>query len=121
MLQRKPLSTPNITPLVDVLLILLVIVMLTSSLFVKSLSVTLPKTDLNAPAVAVKSLSISITASGKVLVNNVELPLSSAVEKVKPGVSVLVYVDQAATYAEMAKVLSALQARNPSSVSLMVR
>jgi biopolymer transport protein ExbD len=117
----EPLKDINVTPLLDVLLILLVIVMLTSTLFVKSLNVTLPQTSLDAPPTVVRSLSISVTSKGAVLVNDTPMSLEQAAQKVQAGTTVLVYADQAASYASVAKVLSALQQRNPAAISLMVR
>lgn len=117
---RRPLAAINVTPLVDVLLILLVIVMLAMPAFVKSLPLQLPRVDtMGAPQVR-SSVRVYLTEQGKLLVDEVPATLEQALDRARPGVSVEVAADRRTPYQQVASLLAALQARSPRDVTLLV-
>jgi biopolymer transport protein ExbD/biopolymer transport protein TolR len=61
-----PMSDINMTPLIDVMLVLLVIFMITAPLMVSSLKLELPKTEGATPAEATPFILIAVDAQGSV-------------------------------------------------------
>ncbi|MBW4091396.1 MAG: protein TolR [Proteobacteria bacterium] len=72
----RPLAEINVTPLVDVMLVLLIIFMVTAPLMTSGVSVDLPKTDAKPLNSDSTPLTVSIDAQGKIFLQNqaVELP-----------------------------------------------
>lgn len=117
---RRPLAAINVTPLVDVLLILLVIVMLAMPAFVKSLPLQLPRVDTMGAPLVRSSVRVYLTEQGKLLVDEVPATLEQALDRARPGVSVEVAADSRTPYQQVASLLAALQARSPRDVTLLV-
>jgi biopolymer transport protein TolR len=73
-LGRSPAGTPmsdiNMTPLIDVMLVLLVIFIVTAPLMVSAVRVDLPRSAGAVPLQAPPVLEITIDASGQVLIDN---------------------------------------------------
>jgi biopolymer transport protein TolR len=67
---QRPLSDINVTPLVDVMLVLLVIFIITAPLMASSIKLDLPQTDAGQPNDAPKFVSLSVDAAGKVFFND---------------------------------------------------
>jgi len=69
-LERKPAAHPmsdiNMTPLIDVMLVLLVIFMITAPLMSSSLQLELPRTAAARPNDTAEALALAITADGLV-------------------------------------------------------
>ena len=65
---------PNVTPLVDVMLVLLVIFMVTAPMMQQGVQVNLPKAETKALPAPEESVIISIERSGKIFVNSSEIP-----------------------------------------------
>jgi biopolymer transport protein TolR len=66
----RPLSDINVTPLVDVMLVLLVIFIITAPLMASSIKLDLPQTDAGQPNDTPKFVSLSIDTAGKVFFND---------------------------------------------------
>lgn len=118
---RKPLASINVTPLVDVLLILLVVMMLAMPMFVKRLPVELPQTAFTGKPTVVKSLQVSLREDGSMMVDDSLMTLEQVKLRVTATTSVELSIDQAATYDKIAKVVAELQMANPKDIALMVR
>lgn len=118
-MQRKPLSTINITPLVDVLLILLVVLMLAMPLYVKRLPVSLPETALSGMPTSVKSLPISITKEGQLLMDGTPTQMKDLLVKIDGSVSIDLSIDKVVAYEKIASVISELQVKSPKEINLI--
>ena len=108
----------NITPLVDVLLILLVIVMLAMPAFVKRLAVDLPVTNVSGAPVAASTLRLTLMPNGDVQLDGAPIAREAAVAKAK-GASVELAVDKTVAYDLLAKLLSDVQANGSREVTLL--
>lgn len=118
---RKPLTAINVTPLVDVLLILLVIMMLAMPLFVKRLPVSLPETKLDAPPVAAKSMRVALGPGSAYFLEEARTSLRDVLSHVTEGATVEVYVDEAISYKELTAFTEALYSKSPKDIVLMSR
>ena len=71
---RAVMAEINVTPLVDVLLVLLVIFMVTAPMMQQGVQVNLPKADTKAMAPADASVVVSVDKAGKVFIDKEEIP-----------------------------------------------
>ena len=71
---RRALSEINVTPLVDVMLVLLIIFMVSAPLLTAGVPVELPKTEAGAMSDQDKPLTVTIQANGKIFVQETETP-----------------------------------------------
>jgi biopolymer transport protein TolR len=79
----RPLSEINVTPLVDVMLVLLIIFMVTAPLMTSGVSVDLPKTDAKPLNTDSQPLTVSINAEGKIYLQNEEVQVPELVAKLQ--------------------------------------
>src|SRR5450756_2369223 len=70
----RPMAEINVTPLVDVMLVLLVIFMVTAPMMQQGVQVNLPKADTKAMTPAEESVVVSVDKSGKVFIDKDEVP-----------------------------------------------
>ncbi len=67
---QRPMSDINVTPLVDVMLVLLVIFIITAPLMASSIKLDLPRTDAGRATDTPKFVSVVVDAAGKVFLND---------------------------------------------------
>ena len=79
----KPLAEINVTPMVDVMLVLLIIFMVTAPLMTSGVSVDLPKTNAQPLNNDSQPLTVSIRANGDVFLQDEPVPLDDVVGKLK--------------------------------------
>ena len=68
----------NVTPLVDVMLVLLIIFMVTAPMMTQGIDINLPKTTAEALRQEEEPLVVIVSADGKIAVGSKEIPVSSA-------------------------------------------
>ena len=73
--QRETMSQINVTPLVDVMLVLLVIFMVTAPMMQQGVQVNLPKAETKALPTPEESVIVSIERSGTVSINSAAIPV----------------------------------------------
>jgi biopolymer transport protein TolR len=119
------MSEINVTPLVDVMLVLLVIFMVTAPFLMQSMNVNLPKTAPVAKLPDVKAVELTIDADGKVFVNqgavvgvDLETKLKSMVEAGK-SVNVQLRADKTVPYGRIAEVMAAVNRAGVSKLSFV--
>jgi biopolymer transport protein TolR len=79
----RPLAEINVTPMVDVMLVLLIIFMVTAPLMTSGVSVDLPKTNAQPINNDSQPLTVSVRANGDVYLQDEEVPLPDVVDKLK--------------------------------------
>jgi biopolymer transport protein TolR len=79
----KPLAEINVTPLVDVMLVLLIIFMVTAPLMTSGVSVDLPKTDAQPLNSDSEPLTVSIKADGTIFLQDQPVELADIVAKLQ--------------------------------------
>jgi biopolymer transport protein TolR len=73
---RQAMADINVTPLVDVMLVLLVIFMVTAPMMQQGVQVNLPKADTKAMAQAEETVIVTVDGSGKLFINKDQVPAS---------------------------------------------
>ncbi|MDO9238358.1 MAG: biopolymer transporter ExbD [Aquabacterium sp.] len=112
----QPMNEINMTPLIDVMLVLLVIFMLTAPLMTSRLKLDLPKADAPpAPSSQPSVLAIALTADGRVHLNDQDTTLAALAEQAtvtaqqKPETEVQLRADRVVPYGSVAELIGLLQ------------
>ncbi|MBO9713090.1 protein TolR [Sphingomonas sp.] len=127
--RRAPMAEINVTPLVDVMLVLLIIFMVTAPLLTAGVPVNLPESRAKALEQEQKPVSISIDREGKVFVDNAQVPadqLSAKLDEVakrkgadgKPP-QVLLRADQGLDYGKVMRLMGELNRAGLNRLSLV--
>ncbi|MFS0826185.1 ExbD/TolR family protein [Pseudomonas phoenicis] len=109
------LSEINVTPLVDVMLVLLVVFIVTAPLLTNSIPINLPKTEAVAPVENKDPLVVSIDGEGKWFINKDAiapelLQTNLAAAKAKdPDLRVQLQADDGANYGQVAKAMASIE------------
>ena len=106
------MSEINVTPFVDVMLVLLVIFMVTAPMMTQGMMVQLPKADANSLPQSEKQLNLSITENGQFFINKeplTQLEMQkklSALAQVSSDRDVLINADGRVPYQKVAELMS---------------
>lgn len=109
------MSEINVTPLVDVMLVLLVVFIVTAPLLTQVVKVKLPKTEQTEPAPDKHVAILAVTAGGEVQLDDKTIPLPSlegelkALQERDPDISIQLQADRAALFESVAKVMASAQ------------
>jgi biopolymer transport protein TolR len=120
-----PMSEINVTPMVDVMLVLLVIFMVTAPLLTVGVPVELPKTKAAAMTNQEEPLVVTVKKDGTIVLQDTPIELDSlgprlaAITANKPDTSIYVRGDKDASYGIFAQVLAELQANGFGKVGLI--
>jgi biopolymer transport protein TolR len=110
-----PMSDINMTPLIDVMLVLLVIFIITAPLMASSLKLDLPKTDAATPSSAPASIALAIDAQGRWFVGDETLEREPFAQRVKsaaqanPLLEVHLRADRSVPYGQVAELIGLVQ------------
>ena len=121
----KPMSEINVTPMVDVMLVLLVIFMVAAPLLTVGVPVDLPQTKAPAINEQKEPLVITINAQGKLYLQNSEIgdddlvPRLQAITHNNPDADIYVRGDRAIDYGRVMQVMGMVGAAGFSKVSLI--
>ena len=121
----KPMSEINVTPMVDVMLVLLVIFMVAAPLLTVGVPVDLPQTKAPAITEQKEPLVITINAENKLFLQNTEVgddelvPRLQAITKNNPEADIYVRGDRAINYGRVMEVMGLVSAAGFTKVSLI--
>lgn len=122
---RVTMSEINVTPMVDVMLVLLIMFMVTAPLIQQGVKVNLPKTKASAVEASEKKLVLSIDANKHVFIGDVEVPLAELEEKLKTNAKaqadkeLYLHADLALPYGTVVEVMAAAQRAGISNVGMI--
>jgi biopolymer transport protein TolR len=114
-LGRSTMSEINVTPMVDVMLVLLVIFMVTAPLIQKGVKVDLPEAKAAPVEASEKKLVLSVDAKSRVFLGEVEVSLDDLEEKLKTNAKaqadkeVYLHADKSLPYGVVVEVMAAAQ------------
>ena len=124
--RAMPMSEINVTPFVDVMMVLLIIFMVAAPLLTVGVPVELPKTAASAlPSETEEPLTVTISSDGAVAIQNTEvargdlIPRLRAIAAERSDDRVFLRADGAVTYDVVAQVMGALNAGGFSSIGLV--
>ena len=115
----------NVTPLVDVMLVLLVIFIVTAPLIVpQSMKVNLPKTQAVAQQDQAKNIPLIIEASGQAtlngqIVNDRDLGIELKRQSETPQFQLQISADKAVPYGRVAEIMAIAQANGVTKLSFV--
>jgi biopolymer transport protein ExbD len=123
--QEELVSEINVTPLVDVMLVLLTVFIVTAPLLMNAVKVKLPKASAEVAITVPKTAHISITDAGDVFLDQQKLALDALTSnlgslKQQQDPAVEIYADEHAEYGIVAKVLAAIQRAGISKFSFVM-
>ena len=124
--RSAPMAEINITPFVDVMLVLLIIFMVAAPLSVVGVPVELPKTAANAlPSDQEEPLTVTITAAGEIMIQNTVTASGDLVGKLvaiaaeRTSDRIFLRADGANEWNTVAEVMGALDAGGFSNIGLV--
>ena len=128
-LQRSPASQPmsdiNMTPLIDVMLVLLVIFIITAPLMTSSLKLDLPKAEGARPSDAPAFVALAVDAQGQFFVGEEKVQPQQLVERVRaaaardPQTEVQLRADRAVPYGSVAELIGLVQEAGLSRIGFV--
>jgi biopolymer transport protein TolR len=118
-------SDINVTPLVDVMLVLLVVFIVTAPLLTNAVKVNLPQTATASPIEPKRNVSVSVDAQGKVWLDKSEVTLTAledqlgVLHRADADLAVHLNADQAVNYGLVAKAMSAVDRAGVTKLSVL--
>jgi biopolymer transport protein TolR len=123
----RPLAEINVTPLVDVMLVLLIIFMVTAPLMTSGVTVDLPKTSANPVNTDSTPITISINAQGKVFLQSDAVEIGDLVAKLQAATNgqtdrrIFVRGDQSISYGQIMQVMGTIVSGGFTKVALLAQ
>ena len=123
--RRPPMSQINVTPFVDVMLVLLVIFMITAPLLTVGVEVDLPKADSPPLPGDDEPLSVTVARDGTTYLQETEVTVDELIPKLKaiterrPDVRIFIRGDQEIAYGRVMEVMGALNKAGFNNLALV--
>ena len=125
--RRKVMSEINVTPMVDVMLVLLIIFMVSAPLLTVGVPIDLPQSQATSLEQDKEPLAVSVNDKGQVYLQNSEIKVEELVDKLKAvaqargGTEARIYVrgDKKVDYGTMMKVMGRLSSAGFHRVALV--
>ena len=122
---NKPMSEINVTPMVDVMLVLLIIFMVAAPLMTVGVPIELPQTQAKQLNTEQKPITVSVTPEGAIYIGENPVALADLIAQVAAlavnGTEDRIYVrgDTTANYGAVMKVMGALSGAGYSKIGLI--
>ena len=123
--RRTPMSDINVTPMVDVMLVLLIIFMVTAPLLTVGVPVDLPKTQASTITGHDEPLVITVNRQGEIFLQETAIKLDDLVPRLKaitmykPDTRIFVRGDKSVVYGRIVQVMGTVSAAGFSRVALI--
>ena len=121
-----PMADINVTPFIDVMLVLLIIFMVAAPMLTVGVPIELPETAANAlPSEQEEPLAITMTADGRLMIQNTETPEDQLITRLtaiaaeRTSDKIFLRADGAIPYAKVAEVMGALNAGGFNNIGLV--
>lgn len=121
----QPMSDINMTPLIDVMLVLVVIFILTAPLLASSLQLQLPGSEAARPTQAMRTVSLALDASGQIYLNEQVLALAALqsrlveIARQEPQTEVQLRADARVPYGQVVAVMDVAQQAGLSRIGFV--
>ncbi len=110
--KRRPMAEINVTPLVDVMLVLLIIFMITAPMMTQGLEVNLPETTGKALRQDDKPIIITLKQNGQIGIDKIKGDRATLrqelakLAKIDPGKTILLKADKKVAYGEVVAIMA---------------
>src|SRR5271166_4252511 len=126
--QRGKLASQiNVTPLVDVMLVLLIIFMVTAPIIQQGVEVSIPKVKAGALNSNEQEFVVSITRDGETYLNDAKLQPAELTDKLeaishtRPDLQVFIRADEQVAYGEVIRTMAAIKAAGIENVGMVTQ
>ena len=125
--RHRPMGEINVTPFVDVMLVLLIVFMVTAPLLTVGVEVDLPKTRAGSINADAAPLVVSIKADGELYLQETMIesdkliPRLKAISEANPAVRIFVRGDTSVMYGDVLGVMGRIQSAGFEKVALVAR
>ena len=122
---RRPMAEINVTPMVDVMLVLLVVFMVAAPLMTVGVPIDLPQTQAKQLNTEQKPVSITVTPEGEIFLQDQKVELDQLVEQIAVvapnGIEERIFLrgDQSSNYGEVMRVMGVLSAAGYTKIGLI--
>jgi biopolymer transport protein TolR len=123
--RHRPMSDINVTPMVDVMLVLLVIFMITAPLLTVGVPIDLPRTQAAVIPGQDEPLTVTVDAEGRVYLQETEIDLGALAPRLvaivgnNPDVRIFVRGDRAINYGRVMEVMGSVNGAGFKRVALV--
>ena len=123
--RHRPMSDINVTPMVDVMLVLLVIFMITAPLLTVGVPIDLPRTEAAIIPGQDEPLTVTVDAEGRVYLQETEIDLGALAPRLvaiagnNPDVRIFVRGDRAINYGRVMEVMGSVNGAGFKRVALV--
>ncbi len=125
--RHRPINEINVTPFVDVMLVLLIIFMVAAPLLTVGVPIDLPETRANPLNSDTQPITISVNEAGEVYLQETEIPMDEVVAKLdaiaENGYDERIYVrgDKAAAYGNVMRVMGLISQAGYRRLAMVTR
>ena len=124
---KKPMSNINVTPLVDVMLVLLIVFMITAPMLTVGVQVDLPQTNTNQLNSDADPLIITMNKNREIFIQDAVvsledlIPRLKAISKVNSKTRIFVRGDNLLPYGEVIEIMGKIQSAGYEKVALVAK
>jgi biopolymer transport protein TolR len=121
----RPMAEINVTPMVDVMLVLLIIFMITAPLLAVGVPINLPKSQAPPIESSTEPLTVTINKDGKIFLQDTEIPYAELIPRLqaiaKNGYKERIFVrgDKSVDYGAVMRVMGALKGAGFDKLTLV--
>jgi len=125
--EAQPMSEINVTPLVDVMLVLLVIFMLTAPLLTSAVRLDLPSAEAPPAAATPAALTLALNAKGELFLNDRPVTSEALRQRLQdaarahPDTELQLRADQALAYGKVVEVMALAQKAGLSRIGFVAQ
>ena len=123
--EREPISEINVTPFVDVMLVLLIIFMVTAPLLTVGVQVDLPETSADTLPEENEPLTLTINAKGEVFIQETKIEYNNIIQKIlavsnnRTDTRIYVRGDKTINYGRVLEIMGMLSGSGFTKVALI--
>ena len=123
--EREPMSEINVTPFVDVMLVLLIIFMVTAPLLTVGVQVDLPETSADTLPEESEPLTLTINSKGEVFIQETKIEFNNLIKKIlavsnnRTDTRIYVRGDKTINYGRVLEVIGILSGSGFTKVALI--
>ncbi|MCF6326403.1 MAG: protein TolR [Devosiaceae bacterium] len=123
--RNAPMSEINVTPMVDVMLVLLIVFMVAAPLLTVGVPVDLPESQAQSLNIPAEPVTLSVTLNGEIFIGDEQFSLEQAIARVNEMAAqdseqrIYVRADTSVDYGAVMRVMGALSAAGHSRIGLV--